>query len=319
MNKRIGIISTIPLPEGGSGFESSLAAINLTRMPGTGRMFLPYKEKNNETRTGLDPDALYIRKMTDTQSQKIEKEKVSKERKRLEEALRLDLSSRSEFYSLSSWSPTVKNKVVVEPAKLNDGKTYFDLDDPIQALTFAYLRVHPEIASSYEAFQRGDFPNARFYVVDDEVEQEQTYRKKTQLNKAIFTLDNLSLEKRKKVARQCGLPISDQDKEQVVYNQLDTFIKTGIIKSGPFEGAQSADIFMQFVTVGDEVLHVRDLVHQAITHSIYRRDKLAKLYEGEVEIAKSEQELIDYLLNEKHQEDVLILEDKLKAKKSVMI
>jgi len=317
--RKIGIISTIPLPEGGSGYESALAAVNLTRAPGTGRMFLPFKERNNEYRTGLDPDAIYIRRITDTQSQKVEKEKVLKERNRLEEILKVDLSSRSDFYNIASWSPGAKNKLVIEPVKLGDGRTYFDLDDPLQAVAYAFLRVHPEIASSYEAYQRGEFPDARFYVVDDEIEQEITYRKKTLLNKAIFTLDNLSLEKRKKIARQCSLPVGDQDKEQIVYNHLDTFIKQGIIKSGPFEGANGVDIFMRFVTISDEVLHVKDLVRQAITHSIYRRDKLAKLFEGEVEIAKSEDDLIDYLLQEKNQGDLLMLEDKLRAKKSIML
>lgn len=318
MNK-IGIISTIPLPESSTGFEGALAAARLTRAPGTGRMFLPYKEKNNEYRTGLDPEAQYIRRMPDPQSRKIETDRVTREKKRLEESLKLDLSSRSEFYSLSSWSPSAKNKPVVEPVKLSDGKTYFDLDDPMQALAFAFLRVHPDVATSFDAYQRGDFPNARHYVVDDEIEQEITYRKKTVLNKAIFTLDNLSLEKRKKIARQCSLPVTDADKEQVVYNLLDTFIKQGTIQSGPFEGALGVDIFMRFVSVSDDVLHVKDLVRQAITHSIYRRDKLAKIFEGEVEIAKSEDELVDYLLDDKHQSDVIMLEDKLRAKKSLMI
>ncbi|NLR60691.1 hypothetical protein HGH93_21455 [Chitinophaga polysaccharea] len=318
MNK-IGIISSIPLPEGGSGYESSLAAVNLTRAPGTGRMFLPHKEKNNEYRTGLDPDALYIKRIGDAQSQKIERDKVLKERHRLEDILKVDLSSRSDFYNIATWTPGSKNKLVIEPVKLGDGKTFFDLEDPLQAVAYAFLRVHPQVASSFEAYQRGDFPEARFYVVDDEVEQEITYRKKTVLNKAIFTLDNLSLEKRKKVARQCSLPVGDQDKEQVVYNQLDSFIKQGTIKSGPFEGANGVDVFMRFVTISDEVLHVKDLVRQAITHSIYRKDRLAKLFDGEVEIAKSEDDLVDYLLDEKHQSDVLMLEDKLRAKKSILL
>lgn len=318
MNK-IGIISTIPLPESSIGFEGALAAAKLTRAPGTGRMFLPYKEKNNTYRTGLDPDSQYIKRIADPQSRKLEIDRVNKEKQRLEDSLKIDLSPRSDFYSLSSWSPNIKNKPVVEPVKLADGKTYFDLEDPLQAVAYAFLRVHPDIASSYEAYQRGDFPNAKFYVVDDDIEQEITYRKKTVLNKAIFTLDNLSLEKRKKIARQCSLPVTDADKEQVVYNLLDSFIKQGTIKSGPWEGAQGVDIFMRFVSISDEVLHIKDLVRQAITHNIYRRDKLTKLFEGEVEIAKSEDELVDYLLDERHQSDVLLLEDKLKAKKSIVL
>ncbi|SEW21473.1 hypothetical protein SAMN05428988_3214 [Chitinophaga sp. YR573] len=315
---KVGVISSIPLSEATTGYEGALAAVNLTRAPGTGTMFLPYKEKNNEYRTGLDAEAVYIRRISDGHAQKIEKEKVTKERQRLEQILKLDLSPRSDYYNISTWSPTAKNRPVIEPVKLGDGKTYFNLEDPLQAVAYAFLRVHPHIATSMEAYQRGDFPDARFYVMDDEVEQEITYRKKTHLNKAIFTLDNLSLEKRKKIARQCSLPVSDADKEQVVYNQLDSFIKQGVIKSGPFEGVAGVDIFMRFITISDEVLHVKDLVRQAITHSIYRRDKLSKLFEGEIEIAKSEEQLVDYLLDEKNQADILMLEDKLRAKKSIL-
>lgn len=316
---KIGIISSIPLSEGGSTFESALAKAGLTRQPGTGRTFLPHKEKNNEYRTGLNPDAAYINKISDPSARKYEKEKAGAERKRLEQALKIDLDSRADFYNISSWSPTTTGKLVVEPVKLTDGKNYFDLENPLQAVTFAWLRVHPQIASSFEAYQRGAFPDARFFVQDDEMEQEVTYRRKSTVNKAIFTLDALSLEKRKKIARQCALAVADGDKEEVVYNILDTFIKQGMIKTGAFEGMEGVDVFMRFVTMTDEVLHVKDLVKQAITHSIYRRDKLGKIYEGQVEVAKTEAELTDLLLDEKNQSDLLLLEDKLKAKKSVML
>lgn len=316
---KIGVIASLPYSEGGSSFEQALANAKLTRMPGTGTTILPHKETAGMYRTGLDPDAAYIKLIADPAGRKFEKEKVTAERKRLEEQLKLDLSPRSEFYNISSWSPTAKTKPVVEPVKLGDGSTFFNLEDPMQALTFAWLRVHPRVASSFEAYQRGDYPHATFYVQDDEVEAEITYRKKTQTNKAIFTLDAMSLEKRKKVARACALPVSDNDKEGVVYNLLDSFIKSGTVKSGAFEGMSGVDVFMRFVTMADEVLHIKDLVKQAITHSIYRRDKLGKLTEGQVQIAASEDELVDHLLNEKNQPDVLMLEDKLKAKKSMLV
>ena len=53
-----------------------------------------------------------------------------------------------------------------------DGDNYFDLNVPLQELAFSWLRVHPTIASSYQAWERGDYPaETQFYVVDDDVEK----------------------------------------------------------------------------------------------------------------------------------------------------
>jgi len=61
-------------------------------------------------------------------------------------------------------------------------------------------------------------------------------------------------------------------------------------------------------------LHVRDLIKQAVTHSVYRV-KAGRIYKGEAEIAKTEEDLVKFLIDEDHQEDLLTLEDDLKNKK----
>lgn len=318
---KIGIIATIPLQEGGNSFESALAAAKMTRMPGTGRMMLPYREKTHEYRTGLDSSATYIKRILDPSARKFEQDRVDTDRKRFEELLKIPdgLGPRSDFYNISSWSPTGKNKLVVEPVKLMEGDNYFDLEDPMQAVTYAWLRVHPQVASSMERYKSGEFPEAKFYVKDDELEQEILYREKTELNKAKNTLDNLSLEKRRKVARQCALPVSEDDKEGTVYNMLDSFISQGLLKNGPFEGMHSVSIFNRYVTMQDEVLHVKDLIRQAIVHNIYREDPQGRFWEGKLKVADDESTLVSTLLDDKDQEPLLVLEDKLKAKKSMML
>lgn len=317
---KIGIIASIPLSDNGIKYEGALGKAGLSRSPGTGQLFLPHKERNGEYRTGLDAEADYIRSIPDSHARKIEVDKVSKERARLETDLKISLDSRSEFYNISTWSPRGGNKLVVEPIKLMDGNNYFNLEDPVQAVSFMWLRVHPQVAMSFEAYRRGDYPNAKFYVKDDEVEQEITYRKKVELNKAINILDNiLSLEKRKKVARQCSLPIGEDDKEGVVYNHLDSFIKSGAILAGPYEGNDPVEVFMRFVNMSDDLLNIKDLVKQAIYHSIYREDRMGRIYEGQREVAKSEADMVDYLRDEKNQSAFLLLEDQLKAKKSMLL
>jgi hypothetical protein len=65
----------------------------------------------------------------------------------------------------------------------------------------------------------------------------------------------------------------------------------------------------------DNLLHIKDLVKQAITHSIYRSKPNGKIYEGEFEVAKDEDDLIKMLSDDDNQDLLLTLEGKLKTKK----
>ena len=74
-------------------------------------------------------------------------------------------------------------------------------------------------------------------------------------------------------------------------------------------------MFGRFADMQESLLHVKDLVKQAITHSIYRIKPNGKVYQGEFEVAIDEEELVKFLIDEDHQDDLLILEQKLKTKK----
>ena len=65
----------------------------------------------------------------------------------------------------------------------------------------------------------------------------------------------------------------------------------------------------------DNLLNIKDLVKQAIQHSIYRIKPSGAVYEGEYEVAKDEEELVKYLVDDDNQDDLLVLEQKLKTKK----
>jgi len=65
----------------------------------------------------------------------------------------------------------------------------------------------------------------------------------------------------------------------------------------------------------ENLLHIKDLVKQAVLHSIYRTKANGRIFEGEYEVAADEEALIKYLADDDHQEDLLILEQKLKSKK----
>jgi len=316
---KIGKISTIKREYNSSQLQtmdSGLAAKGMSRIPGTGVFKYPYKELDGKYRTGLDPDASYIKRIQDPTEKELEIERVTALRDKLQTALGdIDLGPRAVFWNYGKSTGT-NDDLHVKPVKLLDGDNLFDLNQTFQELSFAWLRVHPTIASSYQAWERGEFPaDTQYYVVDDEVENAIVYKKKQLINKAIINFDGMSPEKKKKVARLLGLPVTNETKEEVVYNQVDSMLKQSEVKSGSFKGLNPVEVFNRFANMKDDLLHIKDLVKQAIQHSIYRIKPSGTVYEGEYEVAKDEDELVKFLIDEDNQDELLTLEGKLKSKK----
>lgn len=316
---KIGKISTIKKEYNSTQLQtmqSNLAQKGMTRIPGTGVFKYPYKELDGKYRTGLDATASYIRRIADPTERELEVERVTNLRKKLEEDLGdMDLGPRSSFwnYGLSTSTDDVSH---VQPVKLLDGDNYFDLSIPFQELAFAWLRVHPTIASSYQAWERGEFAaDVQFYVVDDEIENAVIFKKKQLINKAIVKFDSMTPEKKRKVARLLGLPVTEDTKEEVVYNQVDNMLKQTEFKNGKYQGLNPVEVFNRFADMRENLLHIKDLVKQAVAHSVYRIKPSGKVYEGEYEVANDEEELVKYLADDDHQDDLITLEQKLKTKK----
>jgi hypothetical protein len=315
---KIGKISTIKKEYINSQLQTmqgGLAAKGMTRIPGTGVFKYPYKEFDGQYRTGLDPNAMYIKRIQDPTERDLEVERVTKLRDKLEKVLGIDLGPRSPFwnYALSTSTEDTRH---VQPYKLIDGDNFFNLDIPLQELTFSWLRVHPTIASSYQAWERGEFPaDTQFYVADDEIENAVLFKKKQLINKAIVKFDAMTPEKKRKVGRLLGLPVTDDTKEEVVYNLVDNVLKQTEFKSGKYSGMSPVEIFNRFADMKENLLHVKDLVKQAISHSIYRVKANGKVYEGEFELAKDEDDLVKFLVDDDNQEALITLEQKLKSKK----
>lgn len=320
---KTGKISTIKKDYNNSQLQTmqgGLSTRGLTRIPGTGVFKYPYKELDGQYRTGLDPNAAYIRRIGDEVERDLEIERVTALRQKLENALGdINLGPRSSFwnYGLSTSSDDTLH---VQPVKLLDGDNYFDLSIPLQELAFAWLRVHPTIASSYQAWERGEFPaETQFYVADDEIENAVMYKKKQLINKAIVKFDSMTPDKKKKVARLLGLPVTEDTKEEAVYNLVDNVLKQTEFKNGKYQGLNPIEVFNRFADMKENLLHIKDLVKQAITHSVYRVKNSGKIYEGEFEVAKDEDELVKYLADDDNQEDLITLEQKLKSKKLASI
>jgi hypothetical protein len=316
---KTGKISTIKREYNSSQLQtmdSGLAQKGMTRIPGTGVFKYPYKELDGKYRTGLDPDAAYIKRIKDDTERELEIERVTALRKRLENEIGdIDLGPRSKFWNYGlSLSPD--DQTHVQAVKLMDGDNYFDLSNAFQEIAFSWLRVHPTIASSYQAWERGEYPaDTQFYVVDDEIENAVIFKKKQLINKAIVKFDSMTPEKKKKVARLLGLPVTEETKEEVVYNLVDNVLKQTEFKNGKYSGLNPVEVFNRFADMKEALLHIKDLVKQAVTHSIYRIKPNGKVYEGEFEIAKDEEDLVKFLANDDNQDELLVLEGKLKTKK----
>lgn len=321
---KTGKISTIKRDYSNSAqlqtMDSGLSQKGMTRIPGTGVFKYPYKELDGKYRTGLDETAAYIKRIQDPLEKELEIERVKALRIKLESEIGdIDLGPRSSFWNYGL-SLSTDDQTHVQSVKLLDGDNYFDLSVPFQEIAFSWLRVHPTIASSYQAWERGEYAaDTQFYVVDDEIENAVIFKKKQLINKAIVKFDSMTPEKKRKVARLFGLPVSEDSKEEVVYNLVDNLLKQSEFKSGAFQGLNPVEVFNRFADMKESLLHIKDLVKQAVAHSIYRIKPNGKVYEGEYEIAKDEEDLIRFLADDDHQDELLVLEGKLKTKKLASI
>jgi uncharacterized protein (DUF2164 family) len=320
---KTGKISTIKREYNNSQLQtmdSGLSQKGMTRIPGTGVFKYPYKELDGKYRTGLDETAAYIKRIQDPLERELEIERVRALRAKLENEIGdIDLGPRSSFWNYGL-SLSTDDQTHVQSVKLLDGDNYFDLSVPFQEIAFSWLRVHPTIASSYQAWERGEYAaDTQFYVVDDEIENAVIFKKKQLINKAIVKFDSMTPEKKRKVARLLGLPVTEDTKEEVVYNQVDNVLKQTEFKNGKYSGLNPVEVFNRFADMKEDLLHIKDLVKQATAHSIYRIKPNGKIYEGEFEIAKDEEDLIRFLADDDNQDELLILEGKLKTKKLASI
>jgi hypothetical protein len=316
---KTGKISTIKREYNNSQLQtmdSGLSQKGMTRIPGTGVFKYPYKELDGKYRTGLDETAAYIKRIQDPLEKELEIERVKALRTKLENEIGdIDLGPRSSFWNYGL-SLSTDDQTHVQSVKLLDGDNYFDLSVPFQEIAFSWLRVHPTIASSYQAWERGEYAaDTQFYVVDDEIENAVIFKKKQLINKAIVKFDSMTPEKKRKVARLLGLPVSEDSKEEVVYNLVDNVLKQTEFKNGKYSGLNPVEVFNRFADMKESLLHIKDLVKQAVAHSIYRIKPNGKVYEGEFEIAKDEEDLIKFLADDDNQDELLVLEGKLKTKK----
>ena len=291
------------------------------RFPGTMEMLLPYKEVNGRYRTGLDVDASYLLRLAD-EDREAEIKRITEDKKRIENVLGVPgiLNSNSIFYNFAASKEQLVAKfgtdLQASPVKLTDKEEFFDGEEIGKEIAWNWLRVHPRIAPSLDAYKAGKVSSdVKYYIVDDEAETRESYNKNKEINKAIVIFEDLSPTKKKQIGRQMGLPITESTKEEAVYNLMSDVLREKEFKSGKLKGSSPLRLFNELIIMSDDRLKVKDLVTEAMTHSVYRSAQGGKITEGGITIAESELDLVEILLKEDKQQDLLILEKKLKVKK----
>lgn len=308
-----------------STIDSSLAKAGYFRAPGTSRTFLPFKEISGKYRTGLDPEAPYLNRLS-VEEREAEIKRIKEDKARLEEALGMKgkgiLDPTSDFWNFAASRAKLEaaygSDIKVSPVKLGTSEEYFNFGpyDTMKEITWNWLRVHPDIAPSLEAWQRGEVSSdIQYYVVNDEAENLQIYNRKKEINKAIVAFEQLSPSRKKQIGRLMGLPITESTTEEVVYNLVDSQLKETEFKQGKNKGLAPIRLFTDLLKMDADRIKVKDLVKQAINYNVYRIGQGGKITEGQLTIAASEEELVDHLLDDKNQVDLLALEKKLNIKK----
>lgn len=294
----------------------SLAHNGLTRIPGTTYKFVIHKEPNGAYKTGLNPDADYILKMSPEEAEQ-ERERIGEWLKFLNERVpHLDLSPRGEYYTkmMDYFGKRDAWEKAVQPYDMKDDTNIFNLEDPFQLITYAWLRVDHRVAPSYQSWRLGKCsPKCSFFVDDEEFQSKVEYKHKTAINKAISLMSAMTAYDQRKVARLLGLPATPNTTDEQVYNLLDEYIKS----STPKNGIKLANInnFMKVAEYKQENLNIRFFIKQALDFNIYRK-KGERIYEGENEIGATEEEVVLFMSNPKNSEELSLLQDKIRQANS---
>jgi hypothetical protein len=317
------IAKILPLPvnfkQGEMTMQNALAEKGYMRHPGTGIGIVPIQGLDGKYLTGLDPEANYIRRMRITNPEAAEKEaKVVRERKeRLEAATGIELGPRSEYYS-GVYGSKFNTGQVASRVKLVDGDNTFNFSNPHKEIEYWWLtQITDLIAPSIEEWKRGICKSTvQFYISNPEAEASIVYEKNMTIAKAIESLKVMSVDRQRKVAKLIGLPITDNDKPEIVFNQLFIMLNNSIIDSGDYKGQNSIDLFNKIASMTDKILTVKSLVKEALHLRVFSK-RQGIIYEGSVSIAQSEDELVNDLSLESKQMERLALETRVADKKKV--
>ena len=270
--------------------ESSLYKNGHAFIPNTLRTFLPKVDARGAVRTGLDPEAIKVKAIFDSELRTQERERLETLKAYYESILGESLDPTSEFFK------EIKDRGYA----LEDGDNVFDLSNPQQAITY-YI---DEIESG-----KLDPSIVKFYVHDDDMDAKLKFEKKRKTNEARVRLDQMSTVERSRVAKLLGLGVSFNTKSEDVYNILDDYLS----KTSSQLGLDPIETFNKTASMSSELIEVKSFVID-LTRTNIIRIKGSIVMEGNQVWAKTVEEFELLLLDKANKEVYDAFKDKLKNK-----
>lgn len=304
-------ISTVKRKSSGKNgsMRDSLSKEGLLRIPGARVLFSPFKNKDGSYATGLDENANYLRFMTPEQKE-AELSVIRGLRDRAERFFgTIDLGPRAPFYT--DVFKRFEQDNVCRTYHMKDGDNIFNLDNPWDLISYAWLRVHPSIAPSGTLVNTGEYSRCDYYVNDSDVETEQKYKLQKRISDAIGALTSMGVTRLRMIARQCGFSVTDVDKEEVVFTRMYDFINEATTAGK----SVNLKMFESILGLTQEALDIRDTMEQGFIYGVFKNFKNA-IYQGDNRIAANKEELLEKLSDFNNQDFLLNVAQELKIKRS---
>lgn len=205
------------------------------------------------------------------------------DRKRLEQALRVDLGPQSAYWATLTF-------------RLEDKEHGMILNFDDAALGAYYEVVYfgmlgsSIIASSLQEYTSGKKPTAEWYIEDREAEAEAKAAAVTSDIEAMRAYDAMSFDKRRGICKLIGPDVGNGawgGSDKVVGTELWDYIK---------KSSKNAAIFLDLAKKNDTELSIRILVSDAIKLNVLRKNKAREYFYGDVVFGPSEDNIIGRLI-----------------------
>ena len=316
MTKVYKITSVINEDENPNTIGASLSREGYHRSPGALRGIPPDLESDGSYRTGMNPQAPYIKRMS-PEEQEIEKAYVTNLLNKAAELYGVETSyfnPKGDFYQ-KMVDKYMDTDLRCPYKKLRGGVNTFNVEEKKEDLVaYAYLRVNSRVAPSKDKIGTGEFAQCEWFVEDGDLETDKSFKIKTVINKATRILDDLDGDRRKKVGRQLGLPITDDTTEAKTYDLIDTFIKESEKRGSK---ASNATNFIKYAEMKDENLNIRDIIYQATIYNVLRKKSDGTYWRGENLFGKDYEAVVAKLVDIDNHEDLEAIENELFMKKGI--
>lgn len=318
------IAKILPLPvtfrSGEMTMQNALAEKGYMRHPGTGIGIVPVLGLNGEYLTGLNPNALYIRKMSvmDKAGALREAAIVLERKERLEAETGLKLDSRSDYYSKVYDTGLFGTGMVASRVKLVDGQNVFNFSNAHKEIEFWWLsQVTDLIAPSLEHWKAGKCKSTvQFYISNPEAEASIVYKQNMTEASAVESLKRMSVQRQRQICTLLGLKVTNNDKPEMIFNTLFAVINSKVISIGDYKNQNAIELFNKISELSDKSLQVKSVVKEAIAMRLFIR-KQGLIFDGEQMIAESEDALVLSLSLDSKQMEFLALETRLADKKKM--